>query len=284
MTTIYHPPTPQQQLSAALAETRLRLLSMSRYPGQLAMEMIIPTIFAAMPILLGRATAGADAGANFAANTGTTNYVAYLLIGSSVFTLVSGAFWHIAYWLRFEQETGTLEAIYLTPTSSLTLASGVAFYSAIRGVATSTVAYLFGCLVFQVNPFSGDVLIAFLFILFGLIPLYGMTLLFGALVLRVKESNALIALMQWVVSLLMGVLFPVTVLPGLAQLVAKLFPPTWMVNGVRSALLGVGFFFGEWYFDLAVLWAFIFITPLFGIWVFHRVETGLLRTEGIGKF
>ena len=161
--TTYKPPTLGQQLSALLAETRLRMLNISRYPGQLVMEIIIPIVFAAMPMLLGRATAGADAGANFKANTGTANYVAFLLIGSNVFTLVSNAFWHIAYWLRFEQETGTLEAVYLTPTSSLTLASGVALYSVIRGLVAALLAYFVGCLVFRVNPFEGDIVLALAF-------------------------------------------------------------------------------------------------------------------------
>ncbi len=113
-------PTFAQQFSAALAEAQMRLLSMSRYPGQLVMDILIPVIFAAMPMLLGR-TGGAEAAANFRANTGTSNYVAYLLIGSNVFMIVSLAFWNIAYWLRGEQETGTLEALYLTPTSRMTL-------------------------------------------------------------------------------------------------------------------------------------------------------------------
>lgn len=283
MTTIGKP-SLSQTVSAALAETRLRLINISRYPGQMVLEAIIPIVFASMPMLLGRATAGDQAGANFAANTGTANYVAFLLIGSNVFTIVSGAFWHIAYWLRFEQETGTLEAIYLTPTSSVTLLSGVSLYSAIRSGGSAILAYIIGCLVFQVNPFEGNVLLAFAFILVGLVPLYGVAMLFGALVLKVKESNALVGLMQWVVSFLMGIFFPVTVLPPFVRAIALAFPPTWMTNGVRSALLGVGFFFGQWYLDLAVLWAFLFFAPLFGFWVFNRVETGIKRNEGVGQF
>ncbi len=277
-------PTFAQVLSAALAETRLRLLNISRYPGQMVLEVIIPVVFAAMPMLLGRATGGDQAAANFQANTGTANYVAYLLIGSNVFTLVSNAFWHIAYWLRFEQETGTLESVYLTPTSSLTLASGVALYSVIRGLAAALLAYSLGCLVFQVNPFQGDVLLALAFIAVGLVPVYAMALLFGAVVLKVKESNALIGLMQWVVSFLMGIFFPIAVLPPLVRGLALLFPPTWMTNGVRAALLGVGFFFGRWYLDLAMLWAFLLFAPLFGFWVFNRVETGIKKNEGMGQF
>ena len=277
-------PTALQKLSSLLAETRLRLINASRYPGQLALDIIIPIVFAALPILLGRATSGDQAAANFQANTGTSNYVAYLLIGSNVFTLVSNAFWHIAYWLRYEQETGTLESIYLSPTSSLTLTGGVALYSALRGLVTSMLAYLAGCLVFRVNPFQGDVLLAMVFILVGLIPLYSLTLLFGALVLKVKESNALIGLMQWVVSFLMGIFFPVAVLPPVVRWIALLFPPTWMTNGVRSALLGVGYFFGHWYLDLAVLWAFLLFAPLFSVWVFRQVENNVKRNEGMGQF
>ncbi|MBP7693639.1 MAG: ABC transporter permease [Anaerolineales bacterium] len=277
-------PTAAQTLSAALAETRLRLTNISRYPGQLAMEIIIPVVFAAMPMLLGQATGGDQAAANFEANTGTANYVAYLLIGSNIFTIVTNAFWHIAYWLRFEQETGTLEAIYLTPTSTLTLASGVALYSVARGLTAAILAYLAGCLIFQVNPLQGDLLLALAFIASGLLPIYGMALLFGAVVLKVKESNALINLMQWGVSFLMGLFYPVAVLPPLVRAVAMLFPPTWLTNGVRSALLGVGYFFGEWYLDMAVLWAFMLFAPLFGYWVFSRTERGIQRNEGVGQF
>ena len=277
-------PTASQKLSALLAETKLRLTNASRYPGQLALEIIIPIVFAAMPMLLGRASGGSDAAANFQANTGTTNYVAYLLIGANVFSLVSNAFWHIAHWLRFEQETGTLESIYLSPTSSLTLIAGVALYSVLRGLITGALAYLAGCLVFGVNPFQGDVLLAMVFILVGLLPLYSLALIFGAVVLKVKESNALINLMQWMVCFLMGIFFPVAALPLAVRWVALLFPPTWMTNGVRSALLGVGYFFGHWYLDLAVLWAFLLVAPMFGIWVFRRVEQNVQRNEGMGQF
>ena len=259
------------------------MLNLSRYPGEVFIELVLPIILAAMPLLIGRA-AGPQAVANFQANVGTANYVAYMLIGSNAFMLVSSALWHVAYWLRFEQETGTLEAIYLTPTSSLSLAAGVAAFSALRSLAANVVAYIGGCLIFGVNPFQGDVLLAFVFVMAGVIPLFGVAFLFGALVLRVKESNALVGLMQWVVSLLIGIWFPVAALPPFLRTVALLFPPTWMVNGVRSALLGVGYFFGKWYLDLAVLWAFLLFMPLFSVWVFQRVERGVKKNEGMGEF
>jgi ABC-2 type transport system permease protein len=270
--------------SAALAEARIRLLHMTRYPGQLALEIVIPLIFAAMPMILGRAIPGGDPAARFEANTGTANYVAFLLVGSTAFVIVTRAFTDIASWLRFEQETGTLEAVYLTPTSAVTLATGVALYSAARSTGTGLVAYLLGSLVFQVNPLEGNVLLAFAFILVGLTPVYAMAFLFGALVIKVKESNELVAVMQWLVCFLMGVYFPVAVLPPLARGLALAFPPTWMVNGVRSALLDVGYFFGTWYADLAVLWVFLLLTPMLSVWLFRRVERNIRRHEGMGAF
>ncbi|MCP4417011.1 MAG: hypothetical protein GY805_10335, partial [Chloroflexi bacterium] len=68
------------------------------------------------------------------------------------------------------------------------------------------------------------------------------------------------------------------------RFIAQLFPPTWMVNGVRSALLGVGFFLENWYLDMAVLWVFLLFAPLFGMWVFRRTESNLRKNQGIGQF
>ena len=273
----------RSNFSVLLASFRMRLTTITRYPGQLVMDIFIPIVFAYMPILLGRAS-GSNPEATFYANTGTTNYVAYMLIGTSVFTLVNFAFWHVAYWLRWEQEAGTLEALYLVPTHRLWVVGGTALYSCLRGLFSALAAYFLGSLVLGVNPFEGQVLLAFVFILVGLIPLYSLTLLYGALILKVKDANALVNLMQWGVSFFMGIFFPIAIFPPLLKFIALLFPPTWMTNGVRSALLGVGYFFNSWYMDLAVLWGFMLVTPLLGYWIFTRAETSVRRNEGVGQF
>ncbi|MGB9586080.1 MAG: ABC transporter permease [Anaerolineales bacterium] len=270
--------------SVILASARMRFLTILRYPGDLVLDTFIPIVFAALPILLGRATGDANAAEAFQQNTGTSQYVVYLLIGSSVFTVVSMAFWHVAYWLRWEQEAGTLEALYLVPVHRVWIAAGTALYSCARSIFSATTAYLIGALIFKFNPWHGEIILALAFLLVGLIPLYGLTLFYGALILKVKEANALVGLMQWGVSFLMGVFFPITIFPPLLKAIALLFPPTWMTNGVRSALLGVGFFLGKWYLDFAVLWGFMLLAPWLGYWVFSRVENNIRGNEGIGQF
>ena len=264
----------------------MRLRIMSRYPGWSLLDIIMPTFIAAMPILMGQAIGGgaAQAAANFQQNTGTASYVPYLLIGSNVFMIVSGTMWNVGYWMRREQETGTLEALYLAPTGRGSILLGIALYGMIRTLFNFVAAFTLGSIVFRVNPLQGDILLALVFLLVGMVPLFGISLLYGAAILRIKEANALIRLAQWAVSLLMGLFFPIAVFPTWLRVAALLFPPTWMNNGMRASLLGVGFFFERWYFDLAVLGAFCVIAPWIGYWLFTRTEQSVKHDVGVGEF
>lgn len=264
----------------------MRFRIMSRYPGWRLLDIIMPSFIAAMPILLGQSISGgaAQAAIAFQHNTGTANYVAYLLIGSNVFMMVSGTMWNVGYWMRREQETGTLEALYLAPTGRDSILLGISLYGMMRTLFNFVVAFTLGCLVFRVNPLQGNILLALIFLLIGMIPLYGIAMLYGAMILRIKEANALIRLAQWVISFLMGLFFPIAIFPAWLRMIAMIFPPTWMNNGVRASLLGVGYFFEHWYLDLAVIGAFCVITPWVGYWLFTRTERGVQRDAGVGEF
>ncbi len=280
----YRPPSWEARLRVVWAIAVAWLRQMQRYRGWFVLDIIMPIMLTALPVFLGRAVGGANAAENFRLNTGTANYVAYLIIGSNVFVIVTLSLWNLGMWMRREQMTGTLESIYLVPVSRFWILAGISLYSAIRSSITSSAAFILGCLIFGVNPLVGNVGLAFVFLWVGLVPLYGLSFLYGALILKVKEANALINLTQWVVNFLMGVYFPVTVLPPLLRWIALAFPPTWMTNGVRAALLGVGFFLEQWYKDLAVLWVFVIITPMLGYWVFLRTERALRRDQGVGQY
>ena len=146
-------PTLRSNLSIVAASAGMRLMTVTRYPGQILADIFTPIVLTAMTILLGRASAGANINADFAANTGTPEYGRYMLIGSCVFTIVSFAFWHMAYWLRWEQESGTLEALYLAPTHRIWVAAGTALYSCVRSLFSAFMAYLIGCWILRCQPF-----------------------------------------------------------------------------------------------------------------------------------
>ncbi len=261
-----------------------RLRIVSRYRGWFLFDMLIPTVIAAIPILLGRAISGENAAARFLENTGTANYVAYMVIGANVFMIVSNSLWIFGFWLRNEMQTGTLESLYLSPVTKLTLLAGIALYTAFRSLIAFGVAFTGGCLIFGVNPFQGDIILAVFFLAIGLIPIYGISFFYGALIIRFKEANSLINLAQWAVAAAMGIYYPVTILPRVLQYLCMLFPPTWVNQDIRASLLGLSYFFGEWYYDLAVLWAFCIVAPLLGYYVFLANEKRIKKNEGVGRF
>jgi ABC-2 type transport system permease protein len=272
--------------SLAITKTVLiaRFKIVLRYKGAIVFDMILPVILAALPILLGVAIAGEAAAQNFENSTGTGNYKLYMLIGANTFIVVTLMLWLVGYWIRREMETGTLESVYASPARRVEVLSGVTFYALIRSLLAFGFAMVVGSLIFQVELFQGDLALALVFVVIGIFPLWGISFAFGALILKVKEADSLIQVMQWVVAFFMGIFFPITVFPPFLRFVALSFPPTWMTNGVRASLLDVAYFFGTWYFDLAILLVFAAVLPLVGYSVFLRTESRIKKNEGVGQF
>lgn len=248
------------------------------------MDITIPIIVAALPILIGSAVRGPSAEQNFAAKTGTTDFRLYMLIGASLFMFVTGSLWQVAFWLRRERMTGTLESLYLAPAHRLTVLAGVSLYANLRGILSLAVSVFLGSIIFGVNPLQGHILIAIAFVVSGLIPLWGTSFFFGSFILKVREGGTLVNLFQWITGFLMGMFYPVAVFPTFLQYVAFMFPPTWMNQGTRASLLNLSYFLGSWYLDLAILWAFALVTPLLGLWAFRFMENRLRANEGVAHF
>jgi ABC-2 type transport system permease protein len=284
---------PGWHASLAVAWTvfvaRLRIIT--RYKGAILLESFLPIFFAAMPILLGIAVAGSEENAarNFFQNTqaagqGTMEYRVYMLLGSSTFMVVSLMLWLIGYWVRREQEMGTLESIYLAPAKRLYVLVGVTSYSLVRSLAAFIVAMFVGSLLFGVNPLAGNFLAAIGYLMLGIPALWGLSFFFGALIMRVKEANSVIQLIQWVVPFFMGIYFPVTMFPPLVRITAMAFPPTLMNDAMRSALLNIPSLYGPGYIVLGLMFMAAWITPLLGYEFFGMMERRIKRNEGVGQY
>lgn len=268
-----------------------RLKIISRYKGAILLESFLPIFFAAMPILLGTAVAGSEqnAASNFFQNTssagqGTSQYRLYMLLGSSTFMVVSLMLWLIGYWVRREQETGTLEAIYLAPAKRLYILTGVTSYSLVRALTAFIVAMTIGSLLFGVNPLDGNLAAAIGYLILGIPALWGLSFIFGALIMKVKEANSVIQLIQWVLPFFMGVYFPVTMFPPLMRIVAMVFPPTLMNDAMRSALLDISSLYGPGYVVLGLMFMAAWITPLLGYEFFGVMERRIKKNEGVGQY
>lgn len=264
-----------------------RMKILARYRGSFLLEALLPVTFAAMPILMGTAVAGDQAAENFNKNVGTTGpdgYLLYMLIGADLFMVVTIMLWVVAFWIRREMESGTLEALYLAPAKRLHIVTGVTAYAFARSMVAFTIALVAGGLILQINVFRGDVALMAIFLLLGLLPLWGLSFIFGAIIMKLKEANSVVNLLQWVLSFFMGVFFPIAALPPALQALAYAFPPTWLTQDIRATLLGLDYFLKAWYLDLAVMWVFALAVPLIGYAVFSATEGRLRRREGVGQF
>jgi ABC-2 type transport system permease protein len=269
---------------------RIRIIT--RYKGAILMEAFLPIVFAAMPVLLGTTVAaqqGVDAGQVFCNNTRiggrcTENFKLYMLIGAATFTVVSLMLWLIGYWVRREQETGTLESLYLAPARRFWVLAGVTSYAFLRAMIAFVIAIALGSVLFQVNPLEHGVGLALVFLAVGFLPLWGLAFMFGAFIMKIKEADSVIQVLQWVLAFLMGVFYPIALLPGYMQTVAALFPPTVMTDAVRASILDISYFYGSPYASLAVLFGMALVVPLLGYEVFEATERRLKKREGVGHY
>ncbi|MFX1249548.1 MAG: ABC transporter permease [Promethearchaeota archaeon] len=265
-----------------------RLLTYGRYKGQVLMSVITPVMLAALPILMGPAIAGSPESAriSFEAKTGTGNYAGFLLLGTLFFNLVSNSLWNFGYWLRREQMQGTLETLYSTPTDRIWLLTGTSLYVMVRNGLSFIFALILGSILFAI-PIGAylqpTLILAALLFVIGVFPLFGLSLIFGAAVLRFKDVNSLISVVNWVFSFLLGVFYPITVFPVILQLLSLILPLTWVNNALRAVLFEANYFV-NFYVDFGVILAFAFFIPMISIWFFTRVEKSVQKREGFSSY
>jgi ABC-2 type transport system permease protein len=133
-----------------------------------------------------------------------------------------------------------------------------------------------------VLPLDGA-LLSLLVVIAGLPALYAMGSLFAAAVLRFGEIGPAVQFVRGALSLLCGITFPIVMLPAWAQATAATMPPTYVVAGMRDALLN-----GATPLDLApAVGLLALLAVVFGVIavVFFRIlEASARRTGMLGRY
>jgi len=158
----------------------------------------------------------------------------------------------------------------------------VCVYGLLKDLAILVVSLSVACLVLGARSFDLRVVAAIGWMVLGAIPTYAMAVAYAALVLQLREVSALTQLLQGATGLLMGVFFPVEILPKPLQVLAWCFPPTWSIHGMRSLLLGMSWRLGALERDLSVMLALAVIFPVLALLLFRRAEEKLLAAGGFG--
>ena len=255
-----------------------------RYPSWMIALFIWPLIFPMMYILTGRALSGPDGSGLevFTQVTGATDFIGYIVIGTTVWMWQNIVLWDVGFSLRNEQMRGTLESNWLSPTwrfSYLLGHTGPQIISMLMFIGIT--ALEFG-LFFGVK-LNGSVWRILLVMLAAVPSIYGLGFAFASLVITVKEANAFVFLIRGLVMIFCGITFPISLLPGWMQSFATWLPPTYLIHGMRAAAFsnaGVT----ELLPDLIPLALFGVFWLTGGYFAFLWMERRARRTGAIGQY
>lgn len=200
---------------------------------------LIGTFQWVLPIVLATiALAGPnDAGLRrFADATGTDAYLAYSVIGAIAFLWAGWMLSALSFNLRLDRTLGTLPTLWVSATARAVLTCGGALGRTVAPavMATSAFGIAWALFRFPLAPNIGPTLAV---LLCGGLAMVGLALPLAAVTLRYREAHYLVSLFVVGTGILAGIAYPVDLLPNWAQWLSRLLSPTWLIHGLRAALI-----------------------------------------------
>ena len=255
-----------------------------RYPSWIIALLIWPLIFPMMYILTARALSGVDGSglSVFTRSTGATNYIGYIVVGTTVWMWQNIVLWEVGFALRNEQMRGTLESNWLSPTWRFSYLLGHTGPQLITmSIFILITALEFG-LLFGVR-LNGSPWLALLIMLASIPAVYGLGFAFASIVITAKEAHTFVFLVRGLVMIFCGITFPVSLLPDWMQSIASWMPQTYMIHGVRSAAFANASF-ADLLPDLQALLLFGAFWLTLGYLLFNWMERRARQTGSIGQY
>jgi ABC-2 type transport system permease protein len=200
---------------------------------------------------------------------GGGNYIQFLAPGivsmAVVFTAIFGGIE-----LIWDRQFGFLKETMVAPVSRFSImlgrTVGGATVSVIQGVAVLIISFLVG---FRID----NILMIIPAIVFMFITAFFFTALGTTIASKLRDMQAFPIIMNFLVMplfFLSGSIFPLTTAPKALQIIGKLDPLTYGIDGLRYAFLGVSAQ-NPW-IDLLVLCGFSLIVLLIGKHFFEKME------------
>ena len=209
----------------------------------------------------------------------------FLLIGTLVWAYLSAILDDISLVITWERWEGTIEHTLMAPVPRAAHLVGTAVFGVLHALVRTSLIMACSLPFFHVNLDSANWFTAAVVVLVGSFSLVGLGILTGVLPLLYPERGEQLSFMiQAVVLLISGVYYSVETLPAGLQLASYLSPATYLLRGVRRALID-GATPAEVGGDIAAMVAFAVILIPASIAVFSVAErwakrTGRLKRQG----
>jgi ABC-2 type transport system permease protein len=253
-----------------------------RYPGSFLLYLVMPFLFTLLIFGMGRFVGGGNAASNFAARTGTSNILVYEILGSAVWMISWVVVEDVGVALRDEQMKGTLEQNFLAPVNRFTLLVGLSLTDIV--ITTAMFFGIAGVTIMIIMPGAYlSILQAFLALLIGLIPLFGIGFLFAGFVVKFKEPYVFVQIVNLLFATLTGTYYPVTFLPYWVQFLSGALPQTYVIEDMRRIVLAnqtLVSLYGSFFVLLALALAY----PVLGYGVFKQLEKRASVTGEFSKY
>jgi ABC-2 type transport system permease protein len=256
-----------------------------RYPTWIFGFVVWPIIFPLASIFSARALSGPDQASlpAFAALAGTTDYVAYIVVGLTMYMWLNVTLWDVGFQLRGEQMRGTLESNWLCPVWRYSILLGPSMTKLLISLVFMAIAVLEYGLVVGNWLVGSNIWLVLLIMLLVIPSIYGIGIIFGSLVLRVQEAHTMVFLVRGIFMIFSGVSYPLAVMPEWMQTVAACLPLTYAVHAIRAVTLS-GATFSDLRYDLTILALFAVGLTVVGYWLFQFMERRARRTGSLARY
>ena len=253
------------------------------YPVSFVRQLISPLVFLLPFLIYGLVLIGGNYSENLANLVGTGDVVAFIFTGYIMMGFVGTAVWAMGFSIRRERWFGTLEAIYVTPSSRLGQVLGMALHSTVYQIVGTLIQFIVIYLTFGLALKVEGILPALAIFALMMLALYGFGIVISALGMVLKEGWVVSDSLYSIMAILSPVAYPLAVLPTVAQLASNIFPTAPALDGMRSFLIAnyqpevVGNVF-LYLLGLGVAWI------LFGIVVFRLTDVYVRKRGMLTKF
>jgi len=187
-----------------------------------------------------------------------SRFVLYLLVGTIAWRFLGIIFENIGEVIAWERWEGTIEYTFMSPVPRLTHLLGMCGATLVRSLAFSVLILAAVTLFVPVDLSKANALSAVVLLAVGALAFIGLGIASASFPLMWTEKGLQMAyIVQAVVLLVSGVYYPIEVLPGWMQVLAAISPATYVIRGMRAALMDGA--------DLATLWPQIWPALVVGV-------------------
>jgi ABC-2 type transport system permease protein len=220
---------------ASLAFVERNLYLVRRY-WHLELAFLIFNVASAMSVLyIGEAQMQSSGGGS---REGQLDLVLYLGIGTVVWAYLRAVFANVGEMVAWERWEGTIEYTMMAPISRLAHMLGVSLFSIIYGLVRSALLLGVLALFFSVDLSNANLGGGALILLVGSVSFLGFGIMAAVLPLLFPErGEEMTFVISSILLLVSGVYYPISVLPDWMEPLATISPATYVLSGMRAALL-----------------------------------------------